>query len=176
MVVTFKVGGVYVDAGNETTYLPFKVTRITGRIIWVRQVDDLVGDGICQQIDLCDTRLGVDSPGVEYVDRAFRSGGVAMLTANKFHCLHPFFPSENSSLAAYLRKDDAGETESIDRFHKKIMKTFVLFFFYFKIIVLARRAKRVVMERMERMYAPGGIGFVAAQESFYRAAKSQRIE
>ena len=175
MVVTFKVGGVYVDAGF-TCDLPFKVTRITGRIIWVRQVDDLVGDGICQQIDLCDTRLGVDSPGVEYVDRAFRSGGVAMLTANKFHCLHPFFPSENSSLAAYLRKDDAGETESIDRFHKKIMKTFVLFFFYFKIIVLARRAKRVVMERMERMYAPGGIGFVAAQESFYRAAKSQRIE
>ena len=87
-----------------------------------------------------------------------------------------FFSSENSSLAAYLRKGTAGETESIDRFHKKIMKTFVLFFFYFKIIVLARRAKRVVMERMERMYAPGGIGFVAAQESFYRAAKSQRIE
>ena len=66
--------------------------------------------------------------------------------------------------------------EWLCRFHKKIMKTFVLFFFYFKIIVLARRAKRVVMERMERMYAPGGIGFVAAQESFYRAAKSQRIE
>jgi hypothetical protein len=112
MVVTFKVGGVYVDAGIETTYLPFKVTRIagpitrvrsslslslfeevthtTGVIMWVRQVHDLVGDGICQQIDLCDTRLGVDSPGVEYVDRAFRSG-LAMITASKFHCLHPFF-------------------------------------------------------------------------------------
>ena len=86
------------------------------------------------------------------------------------------FSSENSSLAAYLRKGTAGETESMYRFHKKIMKTIVLFFFYFNIIVLARRAKRVVMERMERMYAPGGIGFVAAQESFCRAAKSQRIE
>ena len=56
------------------------------------------------------------------------------------------------------------------------MKTFVFFFISVKLVVLARRAKRVVMERMERMYAPGGIGFVAAQESFYRAAKSQRIE
>ena len=56
------------------------------------------------------------------------------------------------------------------------MKAFVLFFFSVKLIVIARRAKRVDMERMERMYAPGGIGFVAAPESFYRAAKSQHIE
>ena len=49
------------------------------------------------------------------------------------------------------------------------MKTFVLFFFSVKLVVIARRVK-------ERMYAPGGIGFIAAQESFYRAAKSQRIE
>ena len=44
------------------------------------------------------------------------------------------------------------------------------------LVVLARRAKRVVMECMERMYAPGGIGIIAALGSFYRAAKSQRIE
>ena len=60
-------------------------------------------------------------------------------------------------------------TSAVIRFHKKIMKTFVLFLFSIKLIVLARRVK-------ERRYAPSGIGFVAAQESFYRAAKSQRIE
>ena len=55
------------------------------------------------------------------------------------------------------------------RFHKKIMKTFVLFLFSIKLIVLARRVK-------QRMYAPGGIGFIAAQKNFHRATKSQRIE
>ena len=54
-------------------------------------------------------------------------------------------------------------------FHKDIMKTFLVFFFSVKLIVLARRVK-------ERMLAPGGIGFIAAEGSFYRAAKSQRIE
>ena len=52
---------------------------------------------------------------------------------------------------------------------RAILKTGVLLFCATKLIVLAHRAK-------ERMYAPGGIGFIAAQESFYRAAKSQRIE
>jgi len=37
------------------------------------------------------------------------------------------------------------------------------------VVVLARRVK-------ERMYAPGGSGFVFAEESFDRAAKSHRIE
>ena len=46
-----------------------------------------------------------------------------------------------------------------------IFKTEVLLFCATKLIVLARRAK-------ERMYAPGGIGFIAAEESFDRAAKS----
>ena len=64
------------------------------------------------------------------------------------------------------------------RFHKNIMKMFLLFFFSIKLAVLARCAK-------ERMYAPpnidcendmGGIGFIAAEEDFDRAAKSQRIE
>jgi hypothetical protein len=42
-------------------------------------------------------------------------------------------------------------------------------FFMVKLIVLAHRTKG-------RKYAPGGIGFVAAEESFGRAAQSQRIE
>ena len=56
------------------------------------------------------------------------------------------------------------------RFHKDIMKAFVLFFFSVKPIALARRVK----ERM--MHAPGGIGFIATQEDFGRATKPQRIE
>ena len=55
-------------------------------------------------------------------------------------------------------------------FYKRaILKTGVLLFCATKLIVLARRVK-------ERMYAPGGIGFIAAQEDFDRATKSQRIE
>ena len=46
-----------------------------------------------------------------------------------------------------------------------ILKTEVLLFCATKLIVLAHRTK-------ERMYAPGGIGFIAAEESFDRAAKS----
>ena len=46
-----------------------------------------------------------------------------------------------------------------------ILKTGVLLFCATKLIVLARRAK-------ESMYAPGGIGFIAAQEDFDRAAKA----
>ena len=50
-----------------------------------------------------------------------------------------------------------------------ILKTGVLLFCATKLIVIARRVK-------ERMYAPGGIGFIAAQEDFDRVTKSQRIE
>jgi len=50
-----------------------------------------------------------------------------------------------------------------------ILKTGVLLFCATKLIILARRVK-------ERMYTPGGIGFIAAQESFYRVTESQRIE
>ena len=49
-----------------------------------------------------------------------------------------------------------------------IIKTGVLLFCATKLIILARRVK-------ERMYTPGGIGFIAAQEDFDRATKSQRI-
>ena len=50
-------------------------------------------------------------------------------------------------------------------FHKEIMKAFVLFLFSIKLIVLARRVK-------ERMYAPGGIGSIAAEDNFGRVAPS----
>ena len=53
--------------------------------------------------------------------------------------------------------------------NRAILKTGVLLFCATKLIILARRVK-------ESMYAPGGIGFIAAQEDFDRAAKSQRIE
>ena len=102
--------------------------------------------------------------------------GGFIIRASGFHRLHPFFPTDVYRRNMDIEPFPVMSMFLVRRFHEKIMKTFVLFFFYFKIIVLARRAKRVVMERMERMYAPGGIGFVAAQESFYRAAKSQRIE
>ena len=46
---------------------------------------------------------------------------------------------------------------------------FVFFFISVKLAVLARRVK-------VRMYAPGGIGFIAAQEDFARVTKSQRTE
>ena len=49
------------------------------------------------------------------------------------------------------------------------MEADTLLFCATKLIILARRVK-------ERMYAPGGIGFIAAEENFGRAAKSQRIE
>ena len=84
-----------------------------------------------------------------------------------FNCLYsfyPLFPSDHSFCKAYLR-DSPVLPAWLCRFHKEIMKTFVLFFFSVKLIVLARRVK-------ERMYAPGGIGFIAAKENFDRAAKT----
>ena len=58
---------------------------------------------------------------------------------------------------------------AVNDFHRGIMKAFVLFFFSIKLIVLARRVK-------ERMCAVGGIGFIAAEENYDRAAKFQNIE
>ena len=87
-----------------------------------------------------------------------------------FNCLLPFFPSDNSFCKACFDGNlSCTLPGKVRRFHKKIMKTFVLFFFSIKLIVIARRVK-------ERMYAPGGIGFIAAQEDFDRVTKSQRIE
>ena len=192
MLIKFEVGGVYSFRST-----PFKVTqiagpitrvrstrfeetRITGDIMWVRQVHDLSGDGICQQINV--DAGDIVQGGAVYADDVQCAGcPFFVFTARDFHCLHPFFPSDNSLCKAYLRDCRGGLSylpEWLCRFHKKIMKTFVLFFFSIKLIVLARRVK-------ERMYAPpnldcendmGGIGFIATQENFDRAAKSQRIE
>ena len=170
MLRQFEVGGVY-SYVNE----PFKVTRITydpsdtqwgGPPVWdggdmrVRQVHHR----FCRYIEIIDI-AGKEANGFSELAVGDDLGP---FSAWDFHCLHPFSPSGDSLCKAYLR-DCQSLPEWLCRFHKDIMKTFVLFFFSAKLIVLARRVK-------ERMCAPGGIGFIAAQESFYRAAKSQRIE
>ena len=173
MVRKFEVGGVY--SSHNIPFkgcdIPFKVTHITAgdlhaqpgdhhEKLWLRQVQDFSGDGIYQQINIT-CSLGDGDDEVEF---AF-GPGLAAFTACEFHCLHPFFPSDNSLCSAYCDS----MPEWLCRFHKKIMKTFVLFFFSVKLIIIASRVK-------ERMYTPGGIGFIAAQEDFDRVTKSQRIE
>ena len=179
MLIKFEVGGVC-----SFRSIPFKVTRIagpitrvrstlfeathiTGVIMWVRQVHDRSGDGICPQInvDADDIVRGasIDADEVQHASCPFGA-----FTARDFYCLHPFSPSDNSLCKAYLR-DCKSLPEWLCRVHKKIMKTLVLLFFSVKLIVLTRRFK-------ELYYAPGGIDFIAAQEDFDRATKSQRIE
>ena len=170
MLRKFEVGGVYTYY-NE----PFKVTRLTydptptwwsGPPVWnggymrVRQVHHR----FCRYIEISDI-AGKEANG--FSELAINDD-LASFAAWDFHCLHPFFPSGDSLCKAYLR-DCQELPEWLHHFHKKIMKTFVLFFFSIKLIVIARRVK-------ERMYAPGGIGFIAAQEDFDRVTKSQRIE
>ena len=170
MLIKFQVGGAY-----SWSSIPFKVTKYTGGIMRLRQVQGLSGDGICQQINVHadDTvRASIYPDEVEFiypdeVEFSFRPR-LAAFTAFDFHCLHPSFPSDNSLCKAYLR--DRLMPEWLCRFHKKTMKTFVLFFFSVKLVVLARRVIK------ERMYTPGGIGIIAAQEDFGRVTKSQRIE
>ena len=185
-MMRFKVGGVYNARTEEEDMegelgIPIKVTRISDGKLWIHGAPGLVVDKNPDGDDSCPITLNdegneftcfleayteerywhqsdSDSEDEYFDERSF--------DATKLHVLHPWFPTTN-------RDEDSSEAL---HFHKKIMKTFLVYFFYFKIIVLARRAKRAVMERMKRMYAPGGIGFIAAQESFYRAAKSQRIE
>ena len=103
-----------------------------------------------------------------------------------FQCkLHVFMKYGRPIEAAFFADDDAANhlTDSFSFYHHEDglyleysanrtihpVNTFLVFFFSVKLVVIARRVK-------ERMYAPGGIGFIATQESFYRAAKSQRIE
>ena len=135
--------------------------------MWVRQVHR----HFCRYIEIVEI-AGNEANG--FSELAINDE-LASFAAWDFHCLHPFFSSGDSLCKAYLR-DCQDLPAWLCRFHKDIMKTFLVFFFSVKLIVWARRVKRVVMERTERMYAPDGIGFIAAQESFYRAAKSQRIE
>ena len=166
MVCQFKLGCVYnacteYDSMAGGVGIPIKVTRICDGKIWFYAPDLVFEDGDDDEscsIGLdCEghectgfiEKLTVKNYNEEYFDERF-------VDATKLHVLNPWFPKTKNSDHAF-------------HFHKKIMKTFVLFFFSVKLIVLARRVK-------ERMYAPGGIGFIATQESFYRAAKSQRIE
>ena len=74
-----------------------------------------------------------------------------------------FFTYEFDAEMARLFEDN--DNYGLILSERVIFKTEVLLFCATKLIVLARRAK-------ERMYAPGGIGFIAAEESFDRAAKS----
>ena len=185
----FKVGGVYNARTEEDDMagglgIPIKVTRIADGKIWIRGADLVATfsrDARSTWVDTNPDRdnscpITLNDEGNEFTcflegyteqrywhqdsDSEDEHFDERSFDATELHVLHPWFPKTNDS-------DEA------ENFHKKIMKTFVFFFISVKLVVLARRAKRTVMERM---YAPGGIGFVAAQESFYRAAKSQRIE
>ena len=173
-MMRFKVGGVYNARTEEDDMagglgIPIKVTRISGGKVWIRAPDlyHFDGDDSCP-ITLnhegneftCFVEGYTDQDSDSEDDEGFDERS---FDATELHVLHPWFPKTRDSSEAF-------------HFHKKIMKTFVFFFISVKLVVLARRAKCVVMERTERMYAPGGIGFIAAQESFYRATKSQRIE
>jgi hypothetical protein len=195
MLIKFEVGGVY-----RNNRIPVKVTRIAETItrvrstlfeeveevthMWVRQV----GAQGCWEIN-------VDAGDIVRADRYdVQFAGVpdmpTLFTARDFHCLHPFFPSDNSLCKAYLgplSPKVAGVArgcpklpEWLHYFHKKIMKTFVLFFFSIKLIVIARRAKRVVKKRMCALILDLALDLDLDLDELIagvdRAAKSQRIE
>ena len=165
MVNKFEVGGVYNAFMLGTTtciqraYIPIKVTRISAsrKTMWFCALDEEKRS----RIEISDQSERRDGERATY-----KLSRGHYFYAFDFNCLHPWFPSGDSLCKAYLGRE---LPEWLCRFHKEIMKTFVLFFFSVKLVVIARRVK-------ERMYAPGGIGSIAAQESFYRAAKSQHIE
>jgi len=163
MLRKFKLGCVY----NAHTVpggvgIPIKVTHICDGKIWFYAPDLVFEDGNedgSYSIDSIDS-IGLDCEGYEwsviiekltvnYNEEYFNE---RFVDATKLHVLNPWFPKTKNSDIAFL-------------FHKNIMKAFVLFFFSVKLVVLARRIKN-------RMYAPGGIGFIAAEESFDRAAKA----
>ena len=161
MVRKFEVGGVYVAFNEGFAVSAVKVMHVSVGTVWFRTnvkghefIEAEIGsDGHASffgfpylMLDLIPIRA-VSTRSLFFADK--QSG---------FYILHPFFPSTTTECLW----DDI-------HFHKKIMKTFLVFFFSVKLIVLARRVK-------ERMYTPGGIGFIAAQEDFCRATKSQRIE
>ena len=152
MVRKFEVGGVY----NAFQHGPVKVTRISAETVWFQL-------GCSAQLH---AKIQKDYDDVFTDEQAFLPPPHVIIDASELHCLHPFFPSDNSYFNLHAYQELPGW---LCRFHEKIMKTFVLFFFSVKLIVIARRVK-------ERMYAPGGIGFIAAQEDFDRVTKSQRIE
>jgi len=168
MVRKFEVGGVY-RVGWCIWPTAVKVTRISAdrEFVWFRKL----GEEGRSEIVIYES---ISS------ETAVANGGGRRIRAIEFHRLHPFFPTGvfKRNMEPFPRGEIVKCASAVNRFHKKIMKTFVLFFFSVKLIVIARRVK-------ERMYAPpnldcendmGGIGFVTAQENFDRATKSQRIE
>ena len=171
----FEVGGVYQVYANRNLKFAVKVTRISAKrkSVWFRDSSGGTGD-MGGSIDDKEKRSKIADSYSRYEDEpissemaSFAYGKGMPFCAITFHRLHPFFP--NKVFLGYADQDD---------FHKETIKTFVLFFFSIRLIVLARRVK-------ERMYAPpnmdcendmGGLGFIAAEENFDRAANSQRIE
>ena len=166
MVRKFEVGGVY----NCWCWWPIaiKVTRISAdrEFVWFREFGKEE-----RQRKIVHEPISVHESISRETARIARGGFI--IRASGFHRLHPFFPTDvyrrNMDMEPFPDGEIAKRPLAVRRFHEKIMKTFVLFFFSVKLIVIARRVK-------ERMYAPGGIGFIAAQEDFDRVTKSQRIE
>ena len=104
-----------------------------------------------------------------YEEACFKDRPYLHFRARKFHRLHPFFPSSRFSIPIHPQRRFRRRVDGA-RLPPGAHEAFVLFFFSIKLIALARRVKE------ERMYAVGGIGFIAAEENFDPAAKSQRIE
>ena len=164
----FKVGGVYKGSfwHHATIYYAVKVTRISasGKTMWFRLEHNTRYDSsTSQMVSVGDikTKIHKDDDG-EY---ASTKESLIIRAKKGFHCLHPFFPRENMTrplTGPFFCYEDK------ENFHKATMLSLVLMFFSLKLVVLARRVK-------ERMYAPGGSGFVAANENFERAAKRQCV-
>ena len=159
-----EVGGVYKVAWCIWP-TAVKVTRISAdrEFVWFRKLGE---EGRSKIV------ISTKRPSMISSETAVVNGwGDRRIRAIEFHRLHPFFPTGvfQRNMEPFPDGERVKCASAVNRFHKKIMKTFVLFFFSVKLIVIARRVK-------ERMYTPGGIGFIAAQEDFDRATKSQRIE
>ena len=175
MLRKFEVGCVYkvfddVRSDHDSLILAVKVTRISAdrKTVWFLESNTGAEFDEKKQSDIVAeyrrTRfLGLTSVHTRE-EAYFKDRPCLHFRARRFHRLHPFFPSH-----FFVHKDDGNGALEMYDFHKEIMKTFVLFLFSIKLIVLARRVK-------ERMYAPGGIGVIAAEDNFGRVAKSQRIE
>ena len=163
-MMRFKVGGVYNARTEEEDMegelgIPIKVTRISDGKLWIHGAPGLVVDKNPDGDDSCPITLNdegneftcfleayteerywhqsdSDSEDEYFDERSF--------DATKLHILHPWFPKTNDSSEAF-------------HFHRararalaqKIMKKFVLFSFSIKLIVLARRAKQRVSQRIE---------------------------
>ena len=158
-----EVGGVYKVAWCIWP-TAVKVTRISAdrEFVWFRKLGE---EGRSKIV------ISTKRPSMISSETAVVNGRGRRIRAIEFHRLHPFFPTGvfQRNMEPFPDGERVKCASAVNRFHKDIMKTFVLFFFSVKLIVIARRVK-------ERMYTPGGIGFIAAQEDFDRATKSQRIE